>query len=348
MLSILNQIKYYSNKNSTPVSLKYLLNYGQNFKNNSFQHSQFLHKELPIRISKRILNLQDLPYELNKYSSIQEIHDLYIDSFKKLIKQKEPICKRDCQEYTKLLLNLRNKHKDTEFNIARCLVSFKNKYSNHQDFSSNIDKTLNIFYESRIGLRLLTGHHISLNENNISKNNIGIIHKFKIEKILENCISEIEHLFELQYSQIPKIKIQSLNSKDLIHIPNHVHYILFEILKNSMQAVLKNNNQMEDIMVNLVHHKDGVTIDIFDKGGGFKFKDKDKVFSFLYTTNDLLETNYHHTPISGFGHGLGMSKLYIEYFGGELNILPLEGYGTRTIINLKSLNIKEKIADHKF
>lgn len=108
MLSILNQIKHYSLKKPTPVSLKYLFNYGTDFKKeNIFRHSQFLHQELPVRISKRILNLQELPYELNKYSGIQEIHDEYVSSFEKLIKIKYPTNENDCDNYADLLESLK-------------------------------------------------------------------------------------------------------------------------------------------------------------------------------------------------------------------------------------------------
>ena len=77
MLSVLNKIKYSAKKKATPVSLEYLFKYGKEFRNKEdlFKHSKFLHSELPIRISKRILTLQELPYELNKYS-IQTFEEL--------------------------------------------------------------------------------------------------------------------------------------------------------------------------------------------------------------------------------------------------------------------------------
>lgn len=352
MLSILNQIKYSAKKNATPVSLEYLFKYGKDFriknkKENLFKHSQFLHQELPIRISKRILTLQELPYELNKYSSIQGIHDSYVSTFEKLIKHKLPTSSEECNQYVQLLLELKNKHQDTELNIARCLASFKSKYSDYHQYSDLINEKLNIFYESRIGMRLLTGNHIALNQNMVTDKNIGIIHKFKVEDILNNCILELKSIFCKQYLNYPKINIKSINIREIIQIPNHIHYILFEILKNSMEAVIQNINN-EPIEVKLIYNKEGVTIHIFDKGGGFNYNKKDEIFSFMYTTYDLLETDFHDIPISGFGHGLGMSKLYIKYFGGDINVLPLENYGTHTIINIKSLNVNQTTADSKY
>ena len=171
-----------------------------------------------------------------------------------------------------------------------------------------------------------------------------------IENIIDNCIKEANHVMKQKYNNIPKVSVKSLNQKEIIHIPNHLHYVLFEVIKNSMEAVIKHDSiYCSPIEIKCIHNQNGLTIHIFDKGGGFKYEDKDNIFSFLYTTNDLLEYKDNTIPISGFGHGLGMSKLYLEYFGGKIDILPLQDYGTHTIINIKSFNTNlRSIADIKY
>ena len=227
MLSVLNKIKHYSLKKSTPVSLKYLFNYGTDFKNdNIFHHSQFLHQELPIRIAKRILNLQELPYELNNYAGMQNIHDEYVSSFKKLTSIKYPVDIKDCDNYVKLLEELKKNHNNVEHDIARCLNSFKNRFSdNYHIYSELIDKKLSIFYESRISIRILTGHHIALKNSHITDKNIGIIYRFKLEEILNNCINEATNVMNQKYLKVPKVIVKSLDQREITHIPNHLHYV---------------------------------------------------------------------------------------------------------------------------
>ena len=79
-------------------------------------HSQFL-QELPIRIAKRIINLQKLPYELNKFVGMQEIHDNYVKSFEKLSKSRYPQDINDCNNYVDLLNDLKISHSDVEFKM---------------------------------------------------------------------------------------------------------------------------------------------------------------------------------------------------------------------------------------
>lgn len=42
-------------------------------------------------------------------------------------------------------------------------------------------------------------------------------------------------------------------------------------------------------------------------------------------------------PIAGFGYGLPLSRLYARYWGGELSLTSMEGYGTDAYLHLSKL-----------
>jgi pyruvate dehydrogenase kinase 2/3/4 len=76
-----------------------------------------------------------------------------------------------------------------------------------------------------------------------------------------------------------------------------------------------------------------------DEGGGIPRSQMDHIWSYLFTTAD---PNIQHaflynkdskqqqsSPIlAGLGYGLPMSRAYARYFGGDLDIISMEGYGT--------------------
>ena len=74
MLATLSLIKKYSQEKAKPVSLKMLYNYGKNSNNKRIlNQTKYIYHEVPVRISKRIVDLQNLPYDFCKWTNFNLI-----------------------------------------------------------------------------------------------------------------------------------------------------------------------------------------------------------------------------------------------------------------------------------
>jgi pyruvate dehydrogenase kinase 2/3/4 len=66
----------------TGVSLKYMLDFGSYpSEKNLLLASQFLHKELPIRLAHRVAELEDLPYGLSSKAGVLKVRFLLTFNF---------------------------------------------------------------------------------------------------------------------------------------------------------------------------------------------------------------------------------------------------------------------------
>ena len=79
--------------------------------------------------------------------------------------------------------------------------------------------------------------------------------------------------------------------------------------------------------------KDEIIIKIHDKGGGFSRKEIKKLFSYFYTTSS------YKSDLSGYGFGLPLAKVYAQYFGGDLLVLPIDSVGTDVYIYINKLGL---------
>lgn len=69
--------------NQTGVSLKYMMDFGSypsapRYKKNLLMSSQFLHKELPVRLAHRVTELENLPYGLSSKAGVLKVRFPFI------------------------------------------------------------------------------------------------------------------------------------------------------------------------------------------------------------------------------------------------------------------------------
>ena len=59
--------------------------------------------------------------------------------------------------------------------------------------------------------------------------------------------------------------------------------------------------------------------------------------STAYAGAPTLQSGSITAPLAGYGVGLPLSRLYARYFGGDLQLLSMEGFGTDVFLHLNRL-----------
>jgi signal transduction histidine kinase len=125
--------------------------------------------------------------------------------------------------------------------------------------------------------------------------------------IIYDTIKKLKMITLLDLDKICKININI--SSGFYSLDKLTNYILYECLKNSIQAITIN----PIININIIEDDKNIIINIMDNGTGIK--DINNIYNFMYTTS-----KQNNLSLSGYGLGLSFSKFFIEFLNGSINI----------------------------
>lgn len=221
----------------------------------------------------------------------------------------------------------------------------------------DIHQFLDGFYLSRIGIRMLIGQHIALKEPQ-KENHIGLIDtKCSPGRICQDAIDDARNICLREKGGAPEVIVYGDPTFTFPYVPSHLHHMVFELVKNSLRAVYDRYEDADDepppIRLVVAEGEEDITIKVSDEGGGIARSGLPKIWTYLYTTarsplDDLDKTDTEGSDgpsvLAGYGYGLPISRLYARYFGGDLAIISMEGYGTDAYLHLNRLgNVQEPL-----
>ena len=93
--------------------------------------------------------------------------------------------------------------------------------------------------------------------------------------------------------------------------------------------------------------EDWILIKIQDNGSGIHEKDMDKIWYYSYTTHPIdtseivEQTDFSiKSPLSGFGYGLPISEIYINFFNSSTHNIKIDSNNKRTNVYIYLRNIR--------
>ncbi|KAJ1967271.1 [Pyruvate dehydrogenase (acetyl-transferring)] kinase isozyme 2 [Dispira parvispora] len=406
---LMDKIYHFAKFPQTGVSLQQMVQFGRNPSQGVLlKASQFISEELPVRLARRVVELDNVPHELNKMPSVIRVKNWYIESFKDLIEFPKPnlpsglkarlkaaaksaalkslpaahpnpsvsynhqsqYCavpmshrfytpvedidlppdiSRYNHDFVRCLEKIKSRHDGVVTTLAQGINEFKAK-KNHRIIDTDVQSFLDRFYMSRIGIRVLLGQHIALHKKG-DTDYVGIIcTRTKLRDVAMEAIANASFICEDYYGlfSAPKITLHCPDGLEFMYIPSHLHHMLFELLKNSLRATVElygpDVDEYPPIKIIVAEGQEDITIKISDEGGGIPRSELSRVWTYMYTTAEAqpLDPNFNQTdfkaPMAGFGYGLPISRCYARYFGGDLKLISMEGYGTDAYLHLCRLS----------
>lgn len=354
--NIVADIYKYSFKKQTGVSLKYMMAHGAfPTERNLLLSAQFLAQELPVRLAHRVTELEKLPYGLSTKAPVLKVRDWYVSSFREIRGFPEIRSTHDELRFTELIHQIKMRHNNVMPTMAMGISELKQDLGRRVGLNElpEIHQFLDRFYMSRIGIRMLIGQHVALHLQQPPANYIGLIcTAVSPVEVAQNAIDDARSACMRTYGSAPEVRVYGDRDFTFAYVPMHLHQMLFELIKNSLRAVQERFADADvdppPIRIVVADGIEDVTIKISDEGGGIPRSGLPKIWTYLYSTaRSPLESGsvQELAPVmAGYGYGLPISRLYARYFGGDLQVVSMEGYGTDVYLHLNRLgNVQEPL-----
>ncbi|XP_067631152.1 pyruvate dehydrogenase (acetyl-transferring) kinase, mitochondrial [Eurosta solidaginis] len=353
--NITKMLDTYSQFNPSPLSIKQFMDFGQNAcEKKSFI---FLRKELPVRLANIMKEIALLPDNLLNTRSVSQVSLWYVQSFEEVLQfEKAEPTNGNLEKFVNTLVHIRNRHSDVVQTMAQGVIEMKEHQGGSVDsgMESSIQYFLDRLYMSRISIRMLINQHTILfgQFGNEQGRHIGCLDPAcQISSVVQDAYENARFLCDQYYLISPKLEITEQNASEngnnpirTVYVPSHLYHMLFELFKNSMRAVVENNDQdkcecLPPIKVIIAAGKEDICVKISDQGGGIPRSQSDQLFKYMYSTAPQpSKSDLHTVPLAGYGYGLPIARLYARYFHGDIVLLSCEGFGTDTIIYMKAIS----------
>ncbi|GIL89435.1 hypothetical protein Vretimale_18917 [Volvox reticuliferus] len=317
------------------------------------------------------------------------------------------------QEFSQLLRQHLDQHAPMLDSLATGLRECKDKVLVGPCLQ--MDSFFDSMLRSRISRRVIAEQHLHI--GNKRPGYIGVIcTDLDVHESISFAVQKTKQVCMETYGMAPDVVVTGEPKVSIPYIPAHLDYMLYELLKNAMRAVVESRSsaipgrrigsppqqhyhhyisgaagnywapKLPPLHVRVCDGTAGaLTIKISDQGGGIADDLTNKVWSYGFTTTGrkpreaalngnnsgnsgsgtgagsnggggspdvveglgsaghmaglpgLMAGQGSRYQMAGLGFGLPLSRLYARYFGGDLRLQSIPGYGTDAYLTLKHL-----------
>ncbi|KAI9494341.1 branched-chain alpha-ketoacid dehydrogenase, partial [Zychaea mexicana] len=339
--------------------------------------ANWVRNELLTRLAHRIRDFQQLPFFVGMNPHIEFVYRLYWGAFEKLRKQPAIKTLDDNEDFCKCLEDLLDDGQLVVPKLALGITECARHYSGSQD----LDRFMNRMLRSRISRRMLAEQHLALTEAHEhgwdmmgegADGYVGIIFvRCSASDLVSQATRLVRRHAETIYakpensSRTPpaiRVNIHQDTQQGLQQVPEHLEYILFELLSNAVRFTMaawekQPENPYPPVQLTVSANETDVYFRVTDQGKGIA----PDVYKHLWSYQARAPSGqFHHfhqvqkmpSSISEratqaadlgqthLGMGLTMSRILAEYWGGELQVMTMEGFGTDAYVRIPRLGTK--------
>ncbi|KAF6767128.1 Histidine kinase-like ATPase, ATP-binding domain protein [Kalmanozyma brasiliensis GHG001] len=290
-------LEQWAAKPATRMTLRQLIFFGRTLgrdREKILKSANYVRQELPVRIAHRIRDLQALPFVVMTNTHLEDVYQKYWSAFETF--RRFPHIKNmdDNERFVNLLRGLLDDHLTIIPSLTIGIVE-----SSHHLQPQQLDKFMERMLRSRISRRVLAEQHIALSEalddpfhffnepgrpghedesEDAVGDHVGIIYtRLSVASVVNKGVKLLTQMFAdvqgVTADRIPRVVVDGDLKARFAYIPEHLEYIVFELLKNAIRATIRahvGEDEAGTVRVTIVEGppEEDLIIRISDSGGG--------------------------------------------------------------------------------
>ncbi|KAF2754028.1 kinase [Pseudovirgaria hyperparasitica] len=272
-------------REARPISLRQLTFFGRTLtQSRLLESANYVRTELPTRIAHRLRDMQTLPYVVVTNPHISHVYDLYFKAFERFRRIPEIKSLEENDNYVKIVNETLREHATIIPRLATGVLEIQGLMEPEET-----DKFMTTLLRSRISRRVIAEQHLALTdtfhspwhcpESKIEEPNSDFVGEIFLrcnaKEIVERCATATQKLLRQSYGascRIPEVRVEGHLDATFPYIVTHLEYIVGELLRNSIQAVVEQRKYRDvdppPIEVLICETRQHVILRISDQGGG--------------------------------------------------------------------------------
>jgi len=229
--------------------------------------------------------MQTLPYVVVTNPHISQVYELYYKAFETIRRVREIKTLEDNEKFCKKISQTLQEHLTVIPKLAMGVLECRDLMK-----PEDMDKFMNTVLRSRISRRVIAEQHLALTETfnspwhfpdakPLEMEFVGeVFLKCNAKEVVTRCGKEVQALAAAAYGSstvLPEIKLEGHLDATFPYILSHLEYIIGELLRNSIQAVVEKQKKglsppakPPPIEVTVCEAPQHVIIRVSDQGGG--------------------------------------------------------------------------------
>lgn len=215
-----------------PVSLKTLADIA-GVEGTKITGAQFLFTEMPTRLLEtlKLINTQ-APKVLSKRPELQQLSEVYMRNVEDILESPLPICDATTNKFIDKLYSIRSRQQSNIETLSKGVQATISQGSN-EGMQAFLDK----FFTLDISQSLLINEQIAL-----STNAENPVKECKAVEICNKAVASAQSRFRHVFPNAKPLTVHITSTEQdisTLYVPNHLHRILYEVLKTSMISTRK-------------------------------------------------------------------------------------------------------------